>query len=422
MTQTEARPATGSSRLAASFEILLVAVFAALPPVLTVARVSPPLFLGLAVAGLAGLAFTLRGRQMFDGLGRRLRSPLFLCGLACIAFMFLSLEWTPELVRKRGFSSASGALVCVLAMALLWLSVDALPEAVAGRLARRIGIALAAALPLTGVLIFIQFHTAGALNTAVGADPENYIFNRAAVAIAMLLPFAALTGARGRWRRLSLAGLVFAGVSTFQTESSSAQLGMLLIVLLLVPALMHPRTTCRVVCLGSLLTFLIMPLIVGHVNSMIPQKIHDMVGYSSLTLRGLIWTEYAELMPNRILLGYGVEASNVSDQLPDVADYPQERKKLLGYGHSHNAAIQIWFELGAVGVALFTIASLAAFRRISRLQGRTMTAATLTLAVIYGVSTVSHGAWQGWWLSIIVLSALPFLLHARSSAVAQARS
>lgn len=414
MTESTTRPSAGTGRLAASLEILLVAVFAALPPVLTVARVSPPLFLGLAVIALSGLAFTLRGREMFDGAAERLRSPLLLCGLACIAFMFLSLEWTPDLVKKRGFSSAAGAFVSVLSMAVLWLSVDKLPQDVAGRLSRRIGFALAVALPLTGVLIFIQFHTAGALNAAVGADPENYIFNRSAVAIAMFLPFAglAIAGHRPRW--MWLAGLVFAGISTFQTESSSAQLGMLLIVLLLAPALIWPRATCRIVCLGSLLTFLLMPLIVGHVNSMIPQKIHDMVGYYSLTIRGLIWTEYAELMPRRLLLGYGLEASNVSDKLPEVAAYPEERKKLLGFGHSHNAAIQLWFELGAVGVALFTAASLAAFHRMARLRGAVVSAATLTLAVIYGVSTVSHGAWQGWWLSIVVLVALPFLLDVRS--------
>ncbi|MFN4168668.1 MAG: O-antigen ligase family protein, partial [Pannonibacter phragmitetus] len=193
------------------------------------------------------------------------------------------------------------------------------------------------------------------------------------------------------------------------------QLGVLLIAILLVPALIWPKLTYRAVVAGILLTFLFMPLIVSHVNSMIPQAIHERVGYGSLTIRGLIWTEYANLLPNKLWLGYGMEASKVADMLPEAASYPPEQLKLLSLGHSHNASVQLWFELGLAGAVLFAIAMTLAFLRIGRLKARDLTAATLTIAVIYGVSVVSHGAWQGWWLSLMVLAALPFMLKRRCS-------
>ncbi|WP_430512208.1 O-antigen ligase family protein [Pannonibacter phragmitetus] len=394
-------------------ELLLVAVFAALPPVLTFARISPPLFMAVAVVAAFGLGWAYSGQRMFKGLSKRLRSPLLWVSLFCLALMFLSVNWTPEAVQMRGLNSTTGALFCVVAAGILCISIDALPEVVLTRMVRRIGTALLFALPVTAILIFIQYNTAGAVNAAIGADSANYILNRSAVAIAIFIPFAALAAPQSKWLKCIL--LAGCAAATFQTESSSAQLGVLLITLLLVPALIWPRLTYRVVAAGMLLTFLFMPLIVGHVNSMIPQAIHDRVSYGSLTIRGLIWTEYANLLPNRLWFGYGMEASKVADKLPEVASYPPERVELLSLGHSHNAAVQLWFELGLAGAVLFAIAMALALLRIGRLKARDLTAATLTLAVIYGVSVVSHGAWQGWWLSLMVLAALPFMLKGRSS-------
>lgn len=413
MGESSVRTTPGGSRLAHAMEVLLVSVFALLPPVLTFARVSPPLFMAVAVVAAFGLGWACSGRSLFSGFVKRLRSPLLWVCLGCLALMFLSVNWTPEIVQKRGMSSSTGALFCFLAAGVLWVSIDALPEAVLQRTVRRIGTALLFALPVTAILIFIQYNTGGALNAAIGADSDNYILNRSAVAIAVFAPIAALAAPQRQWLKLVL--LSFSAFATFETESSSAQLGVLLIVVLMAPALIWPRLTYRVVAAGILVTFLSMPLTVSHVNSMIPQAIHDRVGYGSLTIRGLIWTEYANLLPNKLWLGYGMEASKVADKLPETASYPPERLKLLSLGHSHNASVQLWFELGLAGAVLYAIAMALAFLRIDRLKGRDLTAAALTIAVLYGVSVVSHGAWQGWWLSLIVLAAVPFMLRGRCS-------
>ncbi len=418
LSDSSERLTAAGSGFGRAMEFLIVAVFAALPPVLTFARVSPPLFLAVAVVAAFGLGWAYCGWAMFSDFARRLRSPVLWVSLCCIALMFLSVSWTPEAVQTRGLNSSSGALFCILASGILWISTGALPEAVSTQIVRRIGTALLFALPVTAILIFIQYHTGGALNAAIGADPENYILNRSAVAIAIFIPFAALAAPQRQWLKLLL--LAACAVATFQTESSSAQLGVLLIAILMVPALVWPKLTYRAVVAGILLTFLFMPLIVSHVNSMIPQAIHERVGYGSLTIRGLIWTEYANLLPNKLWLGYGMEASKVADMLPEAASYPPERLKLLSLGHSHNASVQLWFELGLAGAVLFAIAMALAFLRIGRLKARDLTAATLTIAVIYGVSVVSHGAWQGWWLSLMALAALPFMLKWRCSPVESA--
>ena len=69
---------------------------------------------------------------------------------------------------------------------------------------------------------------------------------------------------------------------------------------------------------------------------------------------------------------------------------------MLGVGHPHNAALQIWVELGAVGAALAFLIFAFLLRSIARLYAD---AAAPRLALVAGagmVALVGHGAWQGW--------------------------
>ena len=75
----------------------------------------------------------------------------------------------------------------------------------------------------------------------------------------------------------------------------------------------------------------------------------------------------------------------------------------LAVGHPHNAAIQIWAELGAVGAIL---AAGVARPRLAIDRGtcrapRFGAASRALLAAIAAVSLVGHGAWQGWWAAAI---------------------
>jgi exopolysaccharide production protein ExoQ len=81
---------------------------------------------------------------------------------------------------------------------------------------------------------------------------------------------------------------------------------------------------------------------------------------------------------------------------------------MLGVGHPHNAALQIWVELGAVGAALAFLVFAFLLRSIARLDAG---AAAPRLALVAGagmVALVGHGAWQGWWIACLGLAAVLF--------------
>ena len=74
--------------------------------------------------------------------------------------------------------------------------------------------------------------------------------------------------------------------------------------------------------------------------------------------------------------------------------------------HPHNAVLQVWLELGAVGAAIILVLLLAVIRAIDRtIEDRVRRAAALgALTTWLVVASISFGIWQSWWLASIFLT------------------
>ncbi len=96
-------------------------------------------------------------------------------------------------------------------------------------------------------------------------------------------------------------------------------------------------------------------------------------------------------------------------------------RELLDYGHPHNFAIQVWFELGLVGVLLTAALIALAFRAIARIPEPIRAAALATAVAIWTVAFVSHGAWQAWWWCLVGLVALTITWAAMARRAPHAR-
>lgn len=74
--------------------------------------------------------------------------------------------------------------------------------------------------------------------------------------------------------------------------------------------------------------------------------------------------------------------------------------------HPHNAVLQVWLELGAVGAAIVLVLLLAVIRAIDRnIEDRVRRAAALgALTTGLVVANISFGIWQSWWLASILLT------------------
>lgn len=86
--------------------------------------------------------------------------------------------------------------------------------------------------------------------------------------------------------------------------------------------------------------------------------------------------------------------------------------------HPHDAALQIWFELGVAGAALFAVAWVWVARIIADVseRDRPLAAAGAGAAAAYFViGALSFGVWQDWWLAVAAFA------FASCAALARAR-
>ncbi len=135
----------------------------------------------------------------------------------------------------------------------------------------------------------------------------------------------------------------------------------------------------------------------------------DVAQYSGLH-RLHIWHFTARRIAEAPVMGWGLDGAR---------RIPGGDAKLPGGGnvmsvHPHNASLQIWLELGAVGALLAALLVAGLCRRAAALTHRAdRAAATGLLLSALTVANLSFGIWQTWWLAALGLGGIVFALAAR---------
>ena len=148
--------------------------------------------------------------------------------------------------------------------------------------------------------------------------------------------------------------------------------------------------------------------------------------------RLVVWSFTSEQIYEDFLFGNGIYSSRkigettkinlkqfTFDKNQDGVIDENEEDSLIGldYYHSaiplhpHNHALQVWLELGLVGVFLYSILFLSLWRRIIYEKNTTKLKASLlsgTALSVFLINQSSFGLWQTWWLSTIALSIIFF--------------
>lgn len=117
-----------------------------------------------------------------------------------------------------------------------------------------------------------------------------------------------------------------------------------------------------------------------------------------------IWRYVSAAIFERPWFGHGLDASRMDEGVIVVHGQSVSAIPL----HPHSASLQIWFEMGAVGVLLGAACLLAGGAALSRALGQNRIAAAAicgTLGAIGVIANVSFGAWQEWWNATILIAA-----------------
>jgi O-antigen ligase len=372
-----AAPANG----AAWFGWVLAGVFA-LSPLL--GWLGP---LGFAPIAALGGVLTLHGARVDND-----QRPAVLAILVLVAWALVSMAWSPYTPKK--LESSTG--VKLIAQAVLYWSLfraGAAASAETRTTALRILVWGMAAL---GLVLAIEAATGAALYQAVRTAINDPIRPDLAVrnvaqggfVLAVLTPAAAVASKRtgcGVWPIvLMVAGIAGASLSL---AADAPILALIVSVVIGLAVYRWPVVAPRALGAAVAVLFLAAPAVVWLTRKLgWFQQLEASVSLSWSQRMGY-WRHAADWIGDHPLRGWGLDASRTF--APGIVLHP------------HDAALQIWLELGLIGAAaaaVFWGVTLAGQSRPDRDAGRAAAAATAGAYLLF--SAVSFGVWQEWWLAL----------------------
>jgi O-antigen ligase len=385
-------------------------------------RIPTPLELGLDAAGLLffpvlvlvphGIAplFSIAGAFAFglvlpNGLTalRTIQIPALLLG-ALLVWATASAAWS---VDPRHSLLIAGRLAGLLAAGFaLTTAADAILNP--GRLL----LCFYAGLMVALLLAPIQLATDGLLTRPLmtrGFFPPQ--LNQAADTLSiMVLPASAALVQRGRAvLGLLLAAVILAVISGLVGTAAKTALGA---GILLAPLLyIWPRAVARATAIVCVLIIITAPLTFARVARLeTVTETAEGVKFSAWH-RLMIWSFAGDRIAERPLAGWGLDASR---SIPG-GDEPIYQGRVWLPLHPHNAAVQLWLELGVPGAALFAlllawlwlgIAAAPWPRLFSAAAGAGLMSAVIAAMGAYGI-------WQEWWIGTLWFSLFLILVMVR---------
>jgi len=400
--------ATDATPLAARLLPPLLAAFCLLLPTAVVLLPHWPVVLLWG----AGLLLPLLARL---GLGQRHRLDrrLLLLLLPFFAWALASALWAFDAIEAATLALRS--LATLLVALLLADCFGRLPPELARRALRWLppGFAL-------GLFFLLEERASGlAIREWLGGvsfdgPREADHLNRSALGL-LLLAFATAYQLRrtaparlAPWAAPGLLLLLFAVLLGF--PSSTALLACGLGLLLLAVTLWRPALGRWLLLAGLLLALPLMPALAWLVGA---AGLADLESLGiTARARAHIWTFTLERVLERPFFGWGFDAA---PRMPNFGVEPffAFQDKVIPL-HPHSAGLQVWLDLGLVGVVLALAPLLRAWRQVARLPAAPLAFTVALCGAILVAAGSSFGLWQSRWLGLLFLALLLLRLARRA--------
>ena len=131
-----------------------------------------------------------------------------------------------------------------------------------------------------------------------------------------------------------------------------------------------------------------------------------------------IWDFTQGIIMKAPIFGYGMEASRHFPLPKTFLTFYQNKEPLSPQAesllplHPHNAFLQLWLELGSIGVLMFFFLGVwfvfCMERRTNSIPMRALLGASFSATMV--PSFVSFGLWQSWWMSTQIVLILTWVM------------
>lgn len=174
---------------------------------------------------------------------------------------------------------------------------------------------------------------------------------------------------------------------------------------------------CLIVALVAMI-FMPLPLQVINATEVTTEQQSQTTFFRSVTHRLLIWEFTSERIAEQPVYGWGLGASRSFGETHYLND---EKHRFFTEAiplHPHNGALQVWLELGVIGILLFS-ALLALALRAAALSHPIPAAPAFSVGLIATSMFfwfINFGVWSSWWQTYIWFTAAVMVMSVHSAA------
>ncbi|MGE0410245.1 MAG: O-antigen ligase family protein [Amphiplicatus sp.] len=377
-------------------------------------RAYAPILLGMGVVAGLGRA---PWRRLVQGVAapitlKRPATAMILAVAGFVLWIALSLIWSPAPAAER----FAGVALAVLATSLV--AADLLARR--ARDIRFIAWTYISAAVLGTALLFFEAESGGYLRLITPPPDPTYgryddiaelgrgltaLLPGVFPALAMIVLFAGRRRRWARWMLLALAAALpcalFRATFSFTIASNSvaivAAAGCGLI------AYLFPRRAVAALLAAYLVALVGAPLLAVLPADAIAARAGEILPLS-WAQRLFIWRETGLAALHCLPFGCGADYARAAF----ASGIPSETGPPLTPLHPHNVFLQLWLELGLVGVALIAIALIAGGAMLRRAHpGRIVTAGAVGAgAAVFVLAFVEMSVWQEWRLASIGMAVI----------------
>ncbi len=172
-----------------------------------------------------------------------------------------------------------------------------------------------------------------------------------------------------------------------------------------------PRNVARAAAILSVLTILTAPLTFARVARLpAVAEAAEAIKFSAWH-RLMIWSFAGDRIAEQPLIGWGLDSSRA---IPGGSE-PIYQGRVWMPLHPHNAAIQVWLELGAPGAVLFALIIARLWFGLAAASWPRLFAAAAGASLVTGsiAAIGTFGIWQEWWIGTLWFSLFLTLVMAR---------
>jgi O-antigen ligase len=288
--------------------------------------------------------------------------------------------------------------------------------AAAGRVAapRRLVAFLIAGIAIGLVLSGYDLLSDGGLSGLVSVRAfRPFRLNQIAIGLGILaLPVTALLVARGRVIAALIAAATMAGAVVL-LEDAAAKAALLVSLPIAALSYRWRASVARIGAIVSVIGILTAPLTLPRLAQAPGLLAAADALKSSAGHRLLIWSFVGDRIAERPFAGWGLDAARAIPGGKEEVRPGMNRLPL----HPHNAALQLWLELGAPGAVLFALFVGWLWRRLAAAPRPPLYAAAVggSLTAALAAAFAAYGIWQEWWLATLGLALFLILVMARAA-------